>query len=283
MLKYLKNCKLLRWPLITICKILLCFLNSKIPLIRRAVYDTMPVPYIVTGDEEIFIVSTSDKVIGREIFLHDQFDFDKLKLAIAILSREGLAVPQHLIDVGANIGSIVVPAVRRGYFQSATAIEPHPENLKLLRANLALNNLCDAVNVLGVAVGDESGITLRLSESKHNSGNHSIGGDGLEVKSICLNELDIPLKDSLLWMDIEGYEGHALAGASKLICGGMPFVSEFNIEFIKNMGGLEYFYKAVENKRIFELNGDGREIKVDDLFSAEWGKGEYTDILAISK
>lgn len=283
MLKYLKNCKLLRWPLITICKILLCFLNSKIPLIRRAVYDTMPVPYIVTGDEEIFIVSTSDKVIGREIFLHDQFDFDKLKLAIAILSREGLAVPRHLIDVGANIGSIVVPAVRRGYFQSATAIEPHPENLKLLRANLALNNLCDAVNVLGVAVGDESGITLRLSESKHNSGNHSIGGDGLEVKSICLNELDIPLKDSLLWMDIEGYEGHALAGASKLICGGMPFVSEFNIEFIKNMGGLEYFYKAVENKRIFELNGDGREIKVDDLFSAEWGKGEYTDILAISK
>lgn len=283
MLKYLKNCKLLRWPLITICKILLCFLNSKIPLIRRAVYDTMPVPYIVTGDEEIFIISTSDKVIGREIFLHDQFDFDKLKLAIAILSREGLAVPRHLIDVGANIGSIVVPAVRRGYFQSATAIEPHPENLKLLRANLALNNLCDAVNVLGVAVGDESGITLRLSESKHNSGNHSIGGDGLEVKSICLNELDIPLKDSLLWMDIEGYEGHALAGASKLICGGMPFVSEFNIEFIKNMGGLEYFYKAVENKRIFELNGDGREIKVDDLFSAEWGKGEYTDILAISK
>lgn len=283
MIRYIKNCKFLRWPLLAICNISLQLLNMKLPLIRRAVYDSLPVPYIVTASDEVFVVSTLDKVIGREIFLYGQFDFDKLKSAILIFLREEISVPRHLIDVGANIGSVVIPAVRRGYFKSATAIEPHPENLRLLRANLALNNIHDAVAVLGVAVGNEGGVRLKLSESKHNSGKHSIGEDGLEVESICLNDLDVPLHDSLLWMDIEGYEGHALDGASDLISAGMPFVSEFNIDFIKKMGGMDYFYKAIEHRRIFDLNNDGKEISVEELFSKEWGVGEYTDILALRK
>lgn len=37
---------------------------------------------------------------------------------------------------------------------SATAIEPHPTNLRLLRANLALNGLSERVRVLAQAVGE---------------------------------------------------------------------------------------------------------------------------------
>ncbi|MFO1211291.1 MAG: hypothetical protein U1E74_01225 [Paenacidovorax caeni] len=47
------------------------------PALRR-VYDAMPVPYLVTGRPEHFVAATADKVIGRELFLHGEFDFAKL-------------------------------------------------------------------------------------------------------------------------------------------------------------------------------------------------------------
>src|SRR5699024_10081937 len=133
----IRNSKALRRPLLTVSKLLLTPLRSGVALLRRAAYDAMPVPYLVTGHPEQFVVSTTDKVIGRELFLHGEFDFVKLQTALAILLREGWPTPVHLIDVGANIGTITIPAINRGLMQTATAIEPHPGNLRLLRANLA--------------------------------------------------------------------------------------------------------------------------------------------------
>ena len=140
---HLRNSRLLRRPLLAASKTLFSLLRGGPPLLRRAAYDAMPVPYLVTGHPEHFVVSTADKVIGREVFLHGEFDFAKLQTALAILAREGHPAPTHLIDVGANIGTITIPALKRGLIQTATAIEPHPHNLRLLRTNIALNGLED--------------------------------------------------------------------------------------------------------------------------------------------
>lgn len=166
----LRNSNLMRRPLLAASKALFSLLRGGPPILRRAVYDAMPVPYLVAGYPEHFVVSTADKVIGREVFLHGEFDFAKLQTALAILAREGHPAPTHLIDVGANIGTITIPALKRGLLQTATAIEPHPHNLRLLRANIALNGLEDRVTVLARAVGDRSGVTLYLHESATNSG-----------------------------------------------------------------------------------------------------------------
>jgi len=173
---FIRESKLLRRPLLAASKGLFSLLRGGPPILRRAAYDAMPVPYLVAGHPEHFVVSTADKVIGREVFLHGEFDFAKLQTALAILEREGQPAPIHLIDVGANIGTITIPALKRGLLKTATAIEPHPHNLRLLRANIALNGLEDRVTVLAQAVGDRSGVTLHLHESATNSGNHSIGG-----------------------------------------------------------------------------------------------------------
>ena len=153
----IRNSQMLRRPLLAASRFLFSLLKTGPGLLRRAAYDAMPVPYLVAGNPEHFIIATADKVIGRELFLHGEFDFAKLQTALAIIEREGLPRPQHLIDVGANIGTIVIPALARGLMQSATAIEPHPTNLRLLRANLALNGLSERVRVLAPAVGAESG------------------------------------------------------------------------------------------------------------------------------
>ena len=279
----IRNSKLLRSPLLWASRKLLSPLISGPSILRRAFYDAIPVPYLVTGDRERFIVSTSDKVIGRELFLSGEFDFIKLQVALEIIEREGLPRPRHLIDVGANIGTITIPALVRGLMQTATVIEPHPANLRLLRANLALNEVLEKVQVLAQAVGAESNATLLLNESLTNSGNHSIGDSGISVRSMRLDDMEHTRNDALLWMDIEGYEGHALKGATHLLARGMPVVCEYNPGFLVNSGGMKLFSHALEGRRIFDLKQsvDSKETTLDSLFSQYREKLAFTDILAI--
>ena len=279
----IRNSQVLRRPLLAASRALFLLLKSGPALLRRAVYDAMPVPYLVTGRPEHFVVATADKVIGRELFLHGEFDFAKLQTALAIIEREGLPRPQHLIDVGANIGTIVIPALARGLMQSATAIEPHPTNLRLLRANLALNGLSERVRVLAQAVGAESGASLFLTESSTNSGNHSIGRTGLPVASTRLDDVDCPHDGALLWMDIEGYEGHALRGAPNLLATGIPVVCEYNTGYLENSGGMNWFREALAGRRIFDLKQGEKavEITLDQLAVMYPAGHEFTDVLAL--
>jgi FkbM family methyltransferase len=269
----------MRWPLLALARMVLKPLRCGLPILRRAAYDSIPVPYLVTGTQELFVIDTQDRVIGRQLFLHGEFDFHKLQTALLLLKREGCPPPDHLIDVGANIGSIVIPALKRGLMQTASAIEPHPGNLRLLRANLALNEILDSVSIFDVAAGAQSHSTLLLQESSTNSGNHSIGRSGISVRSMRLDDLEIPFESALLWMDIEGYEGHALEGASRILAAGTPFVSEFNPRFLAESSGMDAFEAALLHRRIFDLGDPGRETSFASLISRY--RGNYTDILAI--
>lgn len=281
-INYIRNSKPIRAPLLAVVRRVFRLLNGGSGLLHRAVYDSLPVPYVVTGHPEKFIVSTADKVIGREVFLRGEFDFSKLETALSILAREGFPLPTHLIDVGANIGTITIPALKRGLIKTATAIEPHPENLRLLRANIALNGVDDHVVVLPQAVGDLSSVTLHLHESDTNSGNHSIGDDGIPVSSSRLDDLTFP-PDSLLWMDIEGYEGHALKDAEKLLATGIPVVCEFNPTFLSRTGGMDALTQAFANKKIYDLGCAGSPQSSLEAITAKYSTDiQHTDILVIS-
>ncbi|GAB1594492.1 FkbM family methyltransferase [Lysobacter claricitrinus] len=279
MLDRLRNNAVLRRPLMAAVGRLLRPLRGGTGIVQRAFYDALPVPYVIAGTNEHYVVSTKDKVIGRELFLRGEFDFDKLRVALALLERESRARPTHLVDVGANVGSIVIPAVVRGAFQTATAIEPHPQNLRLLRANLALNAVDDRVRALGVAVGDVAASTLTLEESAFNSGRHSVATRGIAVEAVRLDDLDLPTHRSLLWMDIEGYEGHALRGAPRLLQAGTPVVAEFNPAFLGDQGGREAFDAALAGRTVFDLASPDAPSSIERL-ATEYATG-YTDILAI--
>lgn len=279
-----RNSKLLRWPLTTAVKACLSPLTSRLGVLRRAAYDVEAMPYLVVGGREMYVVSTRDKVIGRELFLNNEFDFEKFTVALNILKSEGFDAPTHLIDVGTNIGTIAIPAIKRGLIKTATAIEPHPENLRLLRANLALNGVDEHVTVLAQAVGDQSNITLHLHESTTNSGSHSISNNGISVHSSRLDDLSLP-RTSLLWMDIEGYEGHALRGATELLASGIPVVCEFNPQFLKDSGSMTWFKDALKDRRIYDLKHGARakETTIDAL-ELEYDRHPlWTDILAIAE
>ena len=279
----IKQSKLLRSPLLAACRGVFSLLYRGPAVLRRAVYDAMPVPYLVTGYPESFVVESKDRGTGRMLFLTGEQDFWKLKVVLSILNNEGLAQPIHMIDVGANIGTIVIPALRRELFKSATAIEPHPGNIRLLRTNLALNEVGDRVDVLSQAIGNIS-TQLLLQEVVDDSSTHSIGARGIPVQALRLDDLVFP-PQSLLWMDIEGYEGHALDGAKSLLSSGIPLVSEFNPEFLRNSGGLDMFEKAIEGRRIFDLQASDPSpttlAEITQRISKNAKNQQWTDILAI--
>jgi len=182
-----------------------------------------------------FVVRLGDKYISRDLYATGQFEFDKVAVALALLKSRGQSepAPNLLVDVGANIGSVCIPAVASGQFDRAIAIEPHPENVRLLRTNIALNGLTEKIDVVASAVADGPG-KLMLSQSTDNWGDHRTwaGAENrveIEVPCITLDSLDLAgeRRHPLIWMDIQGAEGRALAGASELLRRRPPIVVEF--------------------------------------------------------
>ena len=194
------------------------------------------------AEGEQFVVHAGDEWIGRGLFVAGEFDFNKFVAALEALARlRPGAGPKLLIDVGANIGSICIPAVARGHVERAIAIEPDPLNSRLLRANVALNGLEAKVRTVEMAAGAADGQVLELELSGSNLGDHRIRvsqEDGAldeatrqvvkvpssTLDSICAGE---PADEMLVWMDVQGFEGIALTGARTLLERRVPMVLEF--------------------------------------------------------
>ncbi len=209
-----------------------------------------------------FLVDTSDRTVGRSLFTNrGRNEMRDLGSALSVLEREGFTVPLErstFLDVGANIGTSTITALTSHGFARAIAVEPAERNQRLLRANLALNGLEGCVVVHAAAASDAEG-EVHLALSDLNSGGHEVASgrrqgerpeeivtvaavtlDGLAARG----ELD-PTEVGLLWMDVQGYEGHVLAGARDVITVGMPIVLEFHPTMLRDTGGMQLLEEAV--------------------------------------
>ena len=207
-----------------------------------------------------YIVNSSDKAIGRMVYSYrNSFDAHHLTDALKLISRP----KSVLIDVGANIGTIGLLGVHKGHFEKCIAFEPEPHNFKLLEQNVSLNGLNDKFDLRNEALASEAVGTLDFELSKENYGDHRIrvkttsgmhNEGNRKVISVEVNTLDkalenINLDECILFMDTQGYEGHVLCGANKLIKMNVPVVTEFWPYGLKRSGGLELFYNALSNSQ----------------------------------
>lgn len=187
-------------------------------------------PFVgVEIDGLVYIVSTADQAPGGRLFSA------RSKSEFGVLSRAAAEVPNRgvFLDVGANIGTSALPALR--YFERVLAVEAEPLNARQLRANAALNQLQERVTVVEAACSDEPGeVELRLSAGKH--GGHSIrsakpGSTMLTVRATTIDQVIAehglqPVDLGLVWMDVEGYEDRVLAGAAAVLAARVPMVIE---------------------------------------------------------
>ena len=225
----------------TTIRSVICAPLFQISAIRELVFDTTPRSSLLLAktDAEVFVTSTQDLSIGRMIYSRGLKDFESVGRVAELLG------PDHkkkiLIDIGANIGTICVPAVKREIFKYAIAVEPEPFNFSLLQANIHLNSLANKITAHNIALGQYANEELVFELSETNFGDHRIrtsdqaGLHGestrktVTVKSKRFDDLfsNLTADEALIWMDTQGYEGYILAGASSNLVKNIPLVVEF--------------------------------------------------------
>ena len=133
------------------------------------------------------------------------------------LVRSLLRPGMHAVDVGANIGYyLLLLAQAVGAGGTVSCFEPDPDNLAELERNARLNGLA-GVRIHPAAVGAED-TTVELR-----GGINSAVAAGGEIR-VPLVRLDsaVTRPVGFLKIDVEGYEGHVLAGARQILTRDRP-------------------------------------------------------------
>ncbi|MDO8732934.1 MAG: FkbM family methyltransferase [Actinomycetota bacterium] len=223
---------------------------------RKGTWDSMVAigqKFAVTSSDVPLIVRIGDRGTGRTEFVKGGAGSEKLAFAAGVA---GLDLPiRTLIDVGAGIGSVSIHALRQGVAESAFAIEPDDDALRLLRANIALNGVEDRMRVSPQALGginDEFGFLVRGKDSSASRifPSFSTYASRPEAVRVALNSLDEVVPDldparDLVWIDTGGSEGAVLQGALKCIALGVPVVLQFTPRAIHQYGNYSAVADAV--------------------------------------
>jgi FkbM family methyltransferase len=194
----------------------------------------------------------------------------------AIFSRY-VTPGMSVVDIGANIGYFtMLSASLVGPSGLVVAVEPNPENIKLLEASRRVNGF-DQVMVIQAAAGRQTGLlALNVSHSNGMTGElpDEVGGIFAARPVPCFALDAILPKDrriNLVKIDTEGAELNALIGLSQTIDRGRPvIVSEFSPGMLpgtSRCSGPEYLRFLIERGyRIGVIEQDGSERRfVDDV------------------
>jgi FkbM family methyltransferase len=235
--------------------------------------------------------SNEDLAIGRHVLRGHPYD-PRIGAIINRYVKPGMAV----LDIGANIGCLtMLLASLVGPSGLVVAVEPNPENVKLLEASRRVNGF-DQVLVIQAAAGRQTGL-LRLNVS-HSNGMTAELPSNLEAifgaHTVPCFALDAILpKDrriSFVKIDTEGAELNALIGLSETINRDRPMiVSEFSpgtLPGISHCTGPEFLrFLIAKGYGIGVIEQDGSENNfaddVDGVMGAYSRSGvELIDIIA---
>ena len=229
-------------------------------------FDALPGHYALgCHPQESYVVATSDKMIGKRLYSRGAFDLQKLERALEILRIEQPdAMPEVLLDVGANVGSICIPAVKRGWVKRAIAFEPDAGSFRLLRINVLLNAIEEGVEYHEVALGAAAGVAT-LTFNADNHGDHRIVVGvlpGIGSREVAVRTLDSYLPQAgrstwMVWLDVQGFEPEVLAGSSRAMGAGWPIVMEFTPEDMirrRTFGTLMDLIRRSPYTRFFDLD-----------------------------
>jgi FkbM family methyltransferase len=171
---------------------------------------------VLAPDNTLWIIRTnnlSDTPLGPLLpYLHEPREY---QLFTSIIERGEDLV---FIDAGAYIGGYAIRACKNN--SKIIAIEPDPDNYRILMENIKLNKCKDAT-VLNVAIGDKDSYVIIYLQSKEDYGTISLVGGNIPKSVIRVQRLDEIVRANshekfFVKIDVEGYEIEALKGMEKL-------------------------------------------------------------------
>jgi FkbM family methyltransferase len=238
--------------------------------------------------------SIDDLAVGNDLVVGRPYE-PRIAAVLGRHVKPGMAV----VDIGANIGyltmllaSLVTPS------GLVVAVEPNPENIKLLEASRRVNRF-DQVLVMQTAAGRQTGV-LALNVSFSNGMTGDLPGDLDAIFAshpVPCFALDIILPKNrpidLVKIDTEGAELNALVGMSETLRRDRPvIVSEFSpgmLPGISHCSGPDYLrFLIAKGYRIGVIEPDGSESifgdDVEGVMGAYSRSGvELIDIVATPK
>jgi FkbM family methyltransferase len=181
--------------------------------------------------------------VGRGLYRRKVHEPNLTKL---LLTRFASFAQRNFIDVGANIGYFsCLLSKLAGPAGKVLAIEPEPQNLKLLEQNITINNLRNVV-VHPCALGATEGSAMLGLYKPSNRGRHSILETDAKTRiRVPVRTLDDVARNSgknvsswsLAKIDVEGYEGFVIDGAKETLPRIETLVMEFSPALLKKAGG----------------------------------------------
>ncbi len=203
---------------------------------------------------------------GKYLYVKRSYEEKEAASVVELLRAQGYAgrggATRTVLNIGANIGMTCIGLLKHAYFDRAIAIEPAPDNFRLLLRNIAQNGLSGRIAPLQCAVSAASE-WLDMELSPDNPGDHRIRRTEapgfyredkrktIKVPARALDDLvsEEPLLSAsgidLVWIDIQGHEGHLFRGARKFFSLGVPAVTEFWPYGIERSGISQQEYGSV--------------------------------------
>lgn len=121
------------------------------------------------------------------------------------------------IDIGANIGSYTVLAASE-IGTHTIAFEPVPTTFKNLQNNVKINNIESITTLHNCGLGNENG-TIKFT-SKFDTVNHVATSDSKDTIEVEIKQFDKMVsinKNTLIKIDVEGYETEVLMGMNEAL------------------------------------------------------------------
>jgi FkbM family methyltransferase len=216
-------------------------------------------------DDLLWTVFVWDTGVAKYLFSQGAYHGGEIAQLLAWLRAQGrtIGTEQWIIDCGANIGTTSLP-MARDTGAHVLAVEPIPDNARLLRLNAAQNNFAERITCIEAAVAEQPG-EVEMVLSLSNSGGAEIKSATTQqafgtvtskhrtvrVSKISLDQLIAERgvaadRVALVWSDTQGAEAGVTAGGASLWSAGVPLFAELWPVGLRTQGGVERFLAAAE-------------------------------------
>ena len=216
------------------------YLNSLEFARRNLLRPTATPPVLVQRAGYALYARPDDLAVGRHV-VYGAYE-PEVETVFRSLVQPGMGV----VDLGANLGYFTMLAAHlvgpSGY---VLAVEPNPDNARLIEASRRLNHF-EHVQVAQLAAGRRVGL-LMLNPTYSNGTTASIG-EGLEAvlaaQTVACAPLDALVEDGqhigVIKVDVEGAEYIALRGGEGVIARDRPvIVTEFSPGLLTDISGID--------------------------------------------
>ncbi|ELS04773.1 methyltransferase, FkbM family [Xenococcus sp. PCC 7305] len=273
------------------------------------------IPGVITKNETIdtyIAYPGSDRMQLNFALNGKPFQLDDLLECLHFLSAKALISSEKncFLDIGANIGSTSIYAIKSKYFTQAICFEPSQLNYQFLLWNSQLNGLQNKIQCLKYGIADTIG-TQELICSPTNCGdfrlniatNHATNNNLFAEENFTSEQVDFTTLDSLLadkvisienigviWIDCQGSEGLVFAGGNNFFRQlSVPIYTEFWPYGLKRINCQDQYFdflKQYGKAFVRFVNNQPQYIDLQYLtnfYDQNIGTGEHCDILILPR